>query len=127
MTPPALDPAVLASLASPRRREILRLTWRDEQSAGDLHRALPDVTWGAVSLQIGALLAAGLLERRIDGRHRYYRARPQALGALADTLEALWSDALHRLKVAAELDAARRGPRPHRARTPKTSPRRRSR
>jgi DNA-binding transcriptional ArsR family regulator len=109
MTPGA---AVLAAVASARRREILRLTWTSERTAGDLHRALPDVTWGAVSLQIRQLVEAGLLDRRVDGRHRYYRARRQALGSLAGTLEAMWGDALHRLKVAAELEAARRGPAP---------------
>ena len=35
-------------LASARRREILRLVWRREHAAGDIHRALGDVTFGAV-------------------------------------------------------------------------------
>ncbi len=117
-----ISAATLTTLASPRRREILRLTWATEQTAGDIHRALPDVTWGAVSIQIRQLLDHGLLERRVDGRHRFYRARRDALGSLAGTLEAMWSDALYRLKVAAELEAGRRGPRrqaPTRRRRPR--------
>jgi DNA-binding transcriptional ArsR family regulator len=103
----------LATLASPRKREILRLVWRDERSAGDIHRAMPDVSFGAVSLHLSALKAAGLVVCRADRRHRYYRAQRAAFGPVARVLEALWDDALWRLKQAAELEASRRGPRPH--------------
>ena len=105
-------PAVLAALASPRRQEILRLVWRRELSAGEIHRAMPDVTFGAVSLQLRALTTAGLLETRAEHKFRYYRARREALGAMAQVLERMWADALWRLKLAAELEQSRRGPRP---------------
>ncbi len=105
-------PAVLAALASPRRQEILRLVWRRELSAGEIHRAMPDVTFGAVSLQLRALTSAGLLETRAEHKFRYYRARREALGAMAQVLERMWDDALWRLKLAAELEQTRRGPRP---------------
>lgn len=108
----APDPAMLAAIASPRRREILRLTWREERGAGELREAMPDVSWGAVSQQIGALVSAGLLETRVDGRRRFYRARPESLGSVADVLERMWHDALWKLKLAAELEASRRGPPP---------------
>ena len=39
---------VLGVLASPRRQEILRLVWDGEQCAGDIHAAMPDVTFGAM-------------------------------------------------------------------------------
>jgi DNA-binding transcriptional ArsR family regulator len=103
--------AVLAAVASPRRREILRLVWKEEKTAGDIHRAMPDVTFGAVSLQLRSLLAAGLLEVRVESRSRFYRAHPAALGALGEMLERMWDDALWRLKLAAELEESRRGPR----------------
>lgn len=110
---------VLAALASPRRCEILRLTWRRELAAGDIHRALPDVTFGAVSLQLRTLVRAGLLETRIDGRFRRYRANRTALGTLAAELEGMWRDKLWRLKLLAELEHSRRGPRSRRpSRTP---------
>src|SRR5258707_1293377 len=57
-----MEPAVLDAIASPRRREILRLVWNDEQSAGAIHRAMPDVTFGAISLQLRSLVKAGLVE-----------------------------------------------------------------
>jgi DNA-binding transcriptional ArsR family regulator len=105
---------VLAALASPRRREILRLVWREEISAGAIHQAMPDVTFGAVSLQLRSLLKAGLVEARSANRHRLYRACPEALGPLTDMLEHMWDDKLWRLKLEAELEQTRRGPRPRR-------------
>lgn len=108
--------AVLSVLASPRRQEILRLVWDQERCAGDIHAAMPDVTFGAVSLQLKALADAGLVDVRVDGRYRYYRARPVALGPVARELERVWSDALWRLKLHAELRQSRRGPQPGRAR-----------
>jgi DNA-binding transcriptional ArsR family regulator len=107
--------SMLAAIASPRRQEILRLVWSDELSAGAIHAAMPDdVTFGAVSLQLRALLDAGLVDARADGRNRYYRARRAALGPIADVLTRLWDNALWRLKLAAELEQSRRGPAPRR-------------
>jgi DNA-binding transcriptional ArsR family regulator len=107
-------PTVLSALASPRRQEILRLIWTEELSAGAIHRAMPDVTFGAVSLQLRSLTEAGLAESRADGRHRFYRARREALGPVTKMLEQMWDDALWRLKLAAELEHTRRGPRSRR-------------
>jgi len=111
-----LEPAVLQALASPRRQEILRLIWREEQTAGTIHRAMPDVTFGAVSLQLKGLLEAGLVEMRAQNRNRYYRANREALREVAGMLERMWDDALWKLKLAAELEESRRGPRPRRKR-----------
>ena len=108
--------AIASAIASPRRREILRLVWEREVSAGDIARAMPDVTFGAVSLQLRALLDAGLVDVRVDGRTRWYRARREALGPVARVLERMWDDALWRLQLAAELEQTRRGPKPRRRR-----------
>ena len=104
------EPPVLSAIASPRRREILRLVWNGELEAGAIHRAMPDVTFGAVSLQLRELTKAGLVESRAEGRHRLYRARREALGPVGSMLEGMWSDALWRLKLQAELIESRRGP-----------------
>jgi DNA-binding transcriptional ArsR family regulator len=109
-----VDAGVLPAISSPRRREILRLIWREEQSAGAIHRAMPDVTFGAVSLQLRALLEAGLVEARTEQRNRFYRARRDAFGPAAAMLEQMWDDALWKLKLAAELEESRRGPRQRR-------------
>jgi len=114
-----MEPAVLEAIASPRRREILRLVWTEEQTAGAIHRAMPDVTFGAVSLQLRALVEAGLVEGRSEQRNRFYKARREALGPMAEVLEHMWDDALWKLKLAAELEETRRGPKPRRRRKSK--------
>ena len=116
----------LTALASPRRREILRIIWNEEQTAGAIHRSMPDITFGAVSLQLRALAEAGLVESRAEQQRRYYRARRAALAPVAKMLEQMWSDALWKLKLTAELEQSRRGPRSQR-RKAKTQPRRRKR
>lgn len=115
----SVDPSVLSAIASPRRREILRLIWNNELSAGDISRTMPDVTFGAVSLQLRALKLADLVAVRVEDRHRFYRAKPSALGPVAAVLEQMWDDALWSLKLAAELEESRRGPRPTRKRSPR--------
>jgi DNA-binding transcriptional ArsR family regulator len=107
----AVDNAMLAAIASPRRRELLRLLWDGERCVGDLHRQMPDVTVGAISLQLKALLGAGLVDVRPDRQQRYYRARRERLASVAPMLEQMWVDALWGLKLAAELEESRRGPR----------------
>jgi DNA-binding transcriptional ArsR family regulator len=92
------------------------LVWTGELQAGAIHEAMPDVTFGAVSLQLRTLMEAGALEVRCLGRRRFYRARRDALKPVADILEQMWSDALWRLKLLAELEETRRGPSPKRAR-----------
>lgn len=109
-----MDSLVLAALASPRRQEILRLVWERELAAGAIHRELSDVTFGAVSLQLRTLADAGLVESRAEGRNRFYRARREALGPVGIALKRMWDDALWRLKLAAELEQSRRGPKPRR-------------
>lgn len=113
---------MLDAIASPRRREILRLVWNEEQSAGAIHRAMPDITFGAVSLQLGALVKAGVVDARTERRNRFYRARREALGPVAEMLERMWDDALWNLKLAAELEETRRGPKPRARRRKKRNP-----
>jgi len=107
---------LLAVVASPRRREILRLVWEQELQAGAIHQAMPDITFGAVSLHLRTLAEAGLVDVRVEGRQRIYRARREALGPIGQMLEQMWGQALWRLKVLAEFDETRRGPRPRRRR-----------
>jgi DNA-binding transcriptional ArsR family regulator len=73
---------------------------------------MPGVTIGAVSLQLRELLEAGLIERKAAGKQRLYRANHAALGPFRQMLEQMWDDALWRLRIVAEMEAARRGPRP---------------
>jgi DNA-binding transcriptional ArsR family regulator len=111
-----MDAVLLSAIGSPRRREILRLLWDQERTAGEIHQAMPDVTFGAVSLQLKVLAEAGLVESRPEAQFRVYRVRRDALGPVAAMLEAMWADALWHLKLKAELKESRRGPRPARGR-----------
>jgi DNA-binding transcriptional ArsR family regulator len=104
--------AVLLALGAARRRDILGLVRRRERSAGDIHRALGDITFGAVSQHLGVLVRAGLVSARRDGRSRLYRARPEGLEPLREWIESMWDEALAALKARAEAEESRR-PRGH--------------
>lgn len=84
---------------------------------------MPDVTFGAVSLQLRVLLDAGLVECKADRQFRVYHVRRDALGPAASMLESMWTDALWRLKLRAELDETRRGPKPCHKRSRVRAPR----
>ncbi|MFG2868835.1 ArsR/SmtB family transcription factor [Streptomyces zaomyceticus] len=88
-------------IAEPRRREILRLIWDDELSAGDI-AARFEVTFGAVSQHLKVLRDTGLVTLRKDGTKRFYRADREALGPLADYLRAMWGTKLDTLARLAE-------------------------
>ncbi len=91
----------LHAVAEPRRREILRLVWDAERSAGDV-AAHFDVTFGAVSQHLAVLRKAGLVNVRKDGNRRLYRADRAALGPLAAWLESMWTAELDTLAALAE-------------------------
>jgi DNA-binding transcriptional ArsR family regulator len=93
----------LQVVSEPRRREILRLVWDRERTAGDIASRF-DVTFGAVSQHLGVLRDAGFVTVRSAGNRRYYRADRRALGPLAQALEAMWGSALDRLAAAVEAD-----------------------
>ena len=114
-----MDTALLTAVASPRRREILRLLWDRDLTAGAIHEAMPDITFGAVSLQLKVLLEAGLVECQADRQFRVYHVRREALRPVAPMLEQMWTDSLWRLKLKAELAETRRGPKPRRRARPR--------
>jgi DNA-binding transcriptional ArsR family regulator len=88
-------------IAEPRRREILRLCWQTERTAGDLAAAF-DITFGAVSQHLKVLRDADLVTVRRDGTRRYYLANREGLGPLATYLETMWAAQLDRLADLAE-------------------------
>jgi DNA-binding transcriptional ArsR family regulator len=100
--------ALLQALGTPRRREILDLVRLRERSAGEIHRALGTVTFGAVSQHLGMLERAGLVRARRDGRRRLYLARPEGLEPLRRWLALTWDDALGSLRALAEDEERRR-------------------
>jgi DNA-binding transcriptional ArsR family regulator len=97
----AHDP--LVALSSPRRREILRLVWSDERSAGEIANSF-DVTWPAISQNLRVLKEAGLLKERRVGTSRMYRADRAALKPLESYLRTMWSRNVDRLRLLAEAE-----------------------
>ncbi len=81
---------LLPIIAEPRRREIMNLLRGGEQSVS----ALADhfsVSRPAISQHLKALLDAGLVDVRKDGRRRLYSLRPEGLSALRAELEQYWA------------------------------------
>ncbi len=89
--------AVLDAISSPRRREILRLVWEGELSAGEIASRF-DVSWPAVSQNLKVLRTAGLVRERREGTRRFYRADPEALGPLGTVLRQMWEQDLDALE-----------------------------
>ena len=103
--------AVFEALAAPRRREILRLVWDRERSAGDIHREHCRTSpSGPISQHLAVLESAGLVSRREEGGFRYYAARRKELGHLGKWLEDMWDEALADLKIHAESEERTRAP-----------------
>ena len=93
--------SALKAISSPTRRRILTLVWDRERSSGDIARRA-GLSAPAASQHLKVLKKAGLVDVRVDGQHRLYRARPETLQGLRQALEAFWGDRLEVLKTAAE-------------------------
>jgi DNA-binding transcriptional ArsR family regulator len=88
-------------VAEPRRREILRLCWDHERTAGDIAGHF-DVTFGAISQHLAVLREAGMMAVRQEGRRRWYRVDRRMLGPLGVYLESMWAGQLDVLASLAE-------------------------
>ncbi len=95
--------ALLRALAEPRRRDIMRLVWSRELTAGDI-AARFDVTRPAISQHLAVLKETGLVRERRDSTRRLYQARPERLAEVVRFLEAFWDEHLAVLKQAAEAE-----------------------
>jgi len=93
--------AALRAIAEPHRRQILRLVWDAELSAGEIASHF-DVTRPAVSQHLNVLKEVGLVSERRNGTRRLYRANPQGLAELKAFLDAFWGERLELLKQEAE-------------------------
>ena len=100
----------LLALSSPRRREIVRLVWSDERSAGEIAKAF-EVTWPAISQNLRVLKDAGLIKERRVGTSRLYRADRAALKPLESYLRGMWSRNIDRLRLLAEAEERRKSKR----------------
>jgi len=97
----------LAALTSPRRREILRLVWSKERTAGEIARAF-DVSWPATSQNLRVLKESGLVRERRLGTSRLYQADRRALQPLEAYLRRMWARDIDRLRLLAEAEERKR-------------------
>ena len=67
--------AALRAIAEPHRRQILRLVWDSELSAGEIATHF-EVSRPAVSQHLAVLRDVGLVSERRSGTRRLYRAEP---------------------------------------------------
>jgi len=100
--------AAMNAIANPRRRQILRLVWDAERSAGEIANSVDDVSWPAVSQNLRLLRDSGLITERRQGTHRYYKADRKALGPLEAVLRQMWTRDLGRLRDLAEAETRSR-------------------
>jgi DNA-binding transcriptional ArsR family regulator len=96
-----VEEAALRAIASPRRREILRLVWDQERSSGDIASHF-DVTWPSISQNLRVLEETGLVRTRRHGTTRLYRADRKRLGPLKNVLMRMWEADVDRLADLAE-------------------------
>lgn len=99
--------AALKAIAEPRRRQILRLVWDAERSAGDIASHF-DISRPAISQHLTVLRTVGLVTERRDGARRLYSANRDALAELQASLEAFWTGRLAALKDEVESEEGRR-------------------
>jgi DNA-binding transcriptional ArsR family regulator len=97
----------LMALSSPRRREIVRLVWNRERSAGEIAAAF-DVSWPAISQNLRVLRESGLISERRVGTSRLYRADRDALRPLEAYLSRMWTRKVDRLRLLAEAEERNR-------------------
>ena len=99
----------MRAIASPRRREILRLVWDEEWSSGDIASHF-DVSWPAISQNLRVLEEVGYVRSRRCGTTRLYRADRARLGPLKRVLLQMWEADLDRLAELAEGETKRDRP-----------------
>ena len=103
-----MEDDALKAVSSPRRREILRLVWDTELSSGQIADQF-DVSWPAISQNLGVLERAGLVKCRHAGTTRYYRADRVRVGPLKAVLKAMWDTDVERLAELAEAEEREKG------------------
>jgi DNA-binding transcriptional ArsR family regulator len=86
----------LKVITEPRRREMLRLVWRDGLTVGEIADEF-EISLAAVSQHLAVLRKAGFVTVVRDGNRRIYRADRDGLGDLAAVLEAMWASKLDAL------------------------------
>jgi len=91
---------LLEVIGDPQRRRLVQLLGAGEQSVNQLSAHFP-VTRSAISQHLLLLAQVGLVTARKDGRNRFYRLDPMAVGKLQSQFDSFWSAELDALESAA--------------------------
>jgi DNA-binding transcriptional ArsR family regulator len=86
---------------------MLRLVWDAERTSTDL-ATRTGMSRPAASQHLRVLRDADLVDVRVDGNRRWYRADRRRLAGIRSLIEAFWDDRLDALQAAAEAKARRR-------------------
>ena len=78
----------LRALSDPTRRDIIARTMRQECAVTELASEYP-ITFAAVQRHVAVLEEAGLIVKRRAHRHRFVRARPEAIDDVQAALSEL--------------------------------------
>ncbi|MGI9240303.1 MAG: ArsR/SmtB family transcription factor [Verrucomicrobiales bacterium] len=103
----AMLTATFSALADPTRREILTRLRQGERSVGELAEPL-EMSWPAVTKHLKVLEAAGLLERRREGRRHVVSLNAAPLeqaGKWMEFYRGFWENSLDRLADYLESEA----------------------
>jgi DNA-binding transcriptional ArsR family regulator len=95
----------LEAIAHPGRRAMLRAVAHGEVAAGELAE-LAGLKQPAASQHLRVLRDAGLVDVRVDGPRRLYRANAEGIGRLRAELDTFWRPGLAKLKRTAEDESA---------------------
>src|ERR1700730_13748320 len=87
---------LVAAVAEPNRRRLLRLLGHGEQTVPVLASHFT-VSRSAISQHLGVLAGAGLVESRREGRFQRYRLKPEGMAALRAELDSFWTHELDQL------------------------------
>lgn len=85
MTAPDELDELLRAFANTHRRRILQWVWTGERGAGELAELL-DLAAPSVSEHLKVLRKTGLVEMRVSGTYRMYRAAPRRVAHLVQLL-----------------------------------------
>lgn len=102
------DDAALRAIAHPTRRTMLHLVWSAERTSTDLADRT-GMSRPAASQHLRVLRDAELVDVRVDGNRRWYRADHDRVARIRALVESFWNSRIDTLVVEAEAEAARRG------------------
>lgn len=97
-----------SALSNPTRRNLMERLARGEATISDLARPY-DMSFAAVSKHLQVLEAAGLIQRRVEGREHHLSVKPGQLAAAVDWLThfmAFWEDSFEALEKLIDQDSA---------------------